>query len=356
MGVPVSVQRATKVQRKQNEAIEEYLQRSKLEEAQSVKLLLLGAAESGKSTFAKQMKIIHMNGFTDEDRCFYRAQIVDNLVENMCCILHAMKKLQIPLEHGTREIDANIVLKYAPLIKQDVGCLLPSVADAIKTLWSDAGVQEAFKRASEFHIGDSAQYYFDNVDRISLPGYIPNEQDVLRARVRTTGIIQTVFPLRGFNFKLFDVGGQRSERRKWIHVFDNVTAILFTCALSEYDQVLVEDSAVNRMHESMCLFSSICNYALFQKTPMILLLNKKDIFEKKILTSPLSTCFKNYQGKNTFDEAANYIRKKFEGLARTKKEIYVHYTNATDTSNINFVFDASMAVFIRQNLQDVGMF
>lgn len=41
--------------------------------------------------------------------------------------------------------------------------------------------------------------------------------------------------------RLFDVGGQRSERKKWIHCFEDVTAIIFCVAMSEYDQVLHED-------------------------------------------------------------------------------------------------------------------
>ena len=40
---------------------------------------------------------------------------------------------------------------------------------------------------------------------------------------------------------MFDVGGQRSERRKWIHCFESVTSIIFCTALSEYDQVLLEE-------------------------------------------------------------------------------------------------------------------
>lgn len=59
-------------------------------------------------------------------------------------------------------------------------------------------------------------------------------------------------------FKLFDVGGQRSERRKWINCFENVTALLFLVAISEYDQSLYEDESINRMQESLALFDSIC--------------------------------------------------------------------------------------------------
>lgn len=71
--------------------------------------------------------------------------------------------------------------------------------------------------------------------------YIPTDQDILRARLRTTGISETIFDLGQLTYKMFDVGGQRSERKKWIHVFDNVQVVLFLAAISGYDQVLVED-------------------------------------------------------------------------------------------------------------------
>ena len=58
------------------------------------------------------------------------------------------------------------------------------------------------------------------ISRISSPGYIPTQQDVLRTRVKTTGIIETNFTFKDLNFKMFDVGGQRSERKKWIHCFE----------------------------------------------------------------------------------------------------------------------------------------
>lgn len=74
-----------------------------------------------------------------------------------------------------------------------------------------------------------------------LPGYIPDNQDMLHARLRTTGITETLFEMRSINFQLVDVGGQRSERKKWIHCFEGVQCLLFMVALSGYDQCLVED-------------------------------------------------------------------------------------------------------------------
>ncbi|KAL8203313.1 UNVERIFIED_CONTAM: hypothetical protein K2H54_047738 [Gekko kuhli] len=82
--------------------------------------------------------------------------------------------------------------------------------------------------------------YLNDLDRIADSGYLPTQQDVLRVRVPTTGIIEYPFDLQSVIFRMVDVGGQRSERRKWIHCFENVTSIMFLVALSEYDQVLVE--------------------------------------------------------------------------------------------------------------------
>lgn len=72
-------------------------------------------------------------------------------------------------------------------------------------------------------------------------GYVPTVDDVLRTRVKTTGIVEMVFTFRDLRFRLVDVGGQRSERKKWIHCFQGITALIFTVALSEYDLVLAED-------------------------------------------------------------------------------------------------------------------
>ncbi|TGZ72873.1 hypothetical protein CRM22_001824, partial [Opisthorchis felineus] len=84
--------------------------------------------------------------------------------------------------------------------------------------------------------------YLDNFERIADPEFLPNLQDILRVRVPTTGIIEYPFNLDSTVFRIVDVGGQRSERRKWIHSFENVTSIIFLVALNEYDQVLVENN------------------------------------------------------------------------------------------------------------------
>ena len=147
---------------------------------------------------------------------------------------------------------------------------------------ADKGVEEAIERAAEYQLNDSTIYFWERAGDILKQDYMPTEQDVLRARVRTTGIVQQNFKIKDKQYTMFDVGGQRNERRKWIHCFDNVTAVIFVTAISEYDQVLYEDENTNRMDEALLLFDQICNHPSFMKTSMILFLNKRDLFATKL--------------------------------------------------------------------------
>ena len=101
-------------------------------------------------------------------------------------------------------------------------------------------------------------------------------------------------------YRMVDVGGQRSERKKWIHCFQDVTAVIFCVAMSEYDLKLYEDETVNRMHESIKLFDEICNSRWFAETSIVLFLNKSDLFREKIKKVNLNVCFPDYQGTAFF--------------------------------------------------------
>jgi len=323
--------------------------------ANIVKLLLLGAGESGKSTIVKQMRIIHEAGYSREECEQYRPVVFSNTIQSLMAIIRAMGQLGIPFSDPSKTEMARQFFTYASVAEE--GELTPDVVNLMKKLWTDPGVQLCFSRSREYQLNDSAAYYLNALDRLSQPNYIPSQQDVLRTRVKTSGIVETHFTFKNLSFRMFDVGGQRSERKKWIHCFEGVTAIIFCVALSDYDLVLAEDEEMNRMVESLKLFDSICNSKWFTSTSIILFLNKKDLFEEKIKRSPLTICFPEYAGGNNYTEASTYIRTKFENLNMRKdqKEIYTHFTCATDTNNIQFVFDAVTDVIIQNNLKDCGM-
>ncbi|KAL6732187.1 hypothetical protein Aduo_002973 [Ancylostoma duodenale] len=354
MGCTMSQEERAALER--SRMIEKNLKEDGMQAAKDIKLLLLGAGESGKSTIVKQMKIIHESGFTAEDYKQYKPVVYSNTVQSLVAILRAMANLSVPFGAPEREVDAKLVMDVVARM-EDTEPFSEELLSAMKRLWADSGVQDCFARSNEYQLNDSAKYFLDDLERLGEASYQPTEQDILRTRVKTTGIVEVHFTFKNLNFKLFDVGGQRSERKKWIHCFEDVTAIIFCVAMSEYDQVLHEDETTNRMHESLKLFDSICNNKWFTDTSIILFLNKKDLFEEKIKKSPLTICFPEYSGRQDYHEASAYIQAQFEAKNKSaNKEIYCHMTCATDTTNIQFVFDAVTDVIIANNLRGCGLY
>ncbi|XP_038046824.1 guanine nucleotide-binding protein G(t) subunit alpha-3-like [Patiria miniata] len=322
----------------------------------TVKLLLLGAGESGKSTFAKQIRLIHHGGFSDSERMVYKAVINSNLINGMRDILDAMSMLDIPYSNQTRQMDESIFRAQAELVEMGTSDVTQLLADTVTDLWRDPGVQQCYDRSNEYQLLDSISYFVENVYRLAEPNWLPTDEDIVRSRLRTSGIIETRFQFRGLTFRLLDVGGQRNQRQKWIHCFDDVTAVLFTVAISAYDQVLREDNHTSRMEESLLLFASICNCKWFTKTATMLFLNKCDIFEEKIRRVPLKRYFQTYNGPNEAEPARTFICDVFKKLSNSKsRQVYHHFTTAVDRSNVQFVFDAVTDVVLKSSLNTIGM-
>jgi guanine nucleotide-binding protein subunit alpha len=115
----------------------------------------------------------------------------------------------------------------------------------------------------------SLPYFFSDLDRLFEPTYLPTPQDIVHCRARTIGITEATFQLKDHEMLMVDVGGQKSERRKWIHCFQDVTSILFLVSLSGYDQCLVEDKDANQMQDAMTIWDSICHSQWFKQTSIV---------------------------------------------------------------------------------------
>lgn len=388
-----------------NNAIEQTLNSNKHSEKNEIKLLLLGAGESGKSTVLKQLKILHKGGFTNQERMQYSQIIWCDVIQSMKILIIQARTLGIKLdcdETDSLYLSKKIVLEAEGGIDKDVvdtdflndyvlkydekprredrdiynksDQLLTSlddygfkkvqnstysraqIAESIHTLWMhDSGIKECFDRSNEFQLESSASYYFENVFEFVNPKYMCSNVDILNGRIKTTGITETNFVIKSLKIKVLDAGGQRSERKKWIHCFDKITAILFVLAISEYDQMLFEDERINRMHESIVLFDSLCNSKWFVNTPFILFLNKIDLFEKKLARSSLKRYFPDYLGDDQdVDKALKFFENNFLKLNRTNKPVYVHRTCATDTNSMKFVLSAVTDMIVQGNLKRSG--
>ncbi|KAH1006874.1 hypothetical protein HUJ05_007565 [Dendroctonus ponderosae] len=230
--------------------------------------------------------------------------------------------------------------------------------------------RSTYERSNEYQLIDCAKYFLDQVDVIKQPNYTPTEQDILRCRVLTSGIFETQFQVDKVNFHMFDVGGQRDERRKWIQCFNDVTAIIFVTACSSYNMVLREDPTQNRLKESLELFKSIWNNRWLRTISVILFLNKQDLLAEKILAgkSKLEDYFAEFTRYQPPSEVPNennehpevfrakyFIRDEFLRISTASGEgkhyCYPHFTCAVDTENIKRVFNDCRDIIQRMHLR-----
>lgn len=221
--------------------IDRHLRSESQRQRREIKLLLLGTSNSGKSTIVKQMKIIHSGGFNLEACKEYKPLIIYNAIDSLTRIIRALAALKIDFHNPDRAYDA-VQLFALTGPAESKGEITPELLGVMRRLWADPGAQACFGRSSEYHLEDNAAYYLNDLERIAAPDYIPTVEDILRSRDMTTGIVENKFTFKELTFKMVDVGGQRSERKKWIHCFEGVTAIIFCVELSGYDLKLYEDN------------------------------------------------------------------------------------------------------------------
>ncbi len=185
---------------------------------------------------------------------------------------------------------------------------------------------------------------------------MPTHDDIVRSRSKTVGITEMFFDVDpDFRFKMVDVGGQRNERRKWIHAFDNVTVVIFVIGLSEYDQFLAESDHENRMQESLHLFNEICNNKYFKDKPIMLFMNKTDLFRDKLQRVPLNTFFKTYQGDNSYESAVSHVEQQFMALNKnSKRSVHAKPTCATDAKTMKHIFEFIRSTILRELLVGLG--
>lgn len=380
-----------------NRQLEKKLKSWNKDYRKAVKVLLLGAGESGKTTIIKQMKILHISGFSESDRQEKVVSIRQNIHESIYDLVTHMSALRPPvsLASDRSEISA--------LYIRDLGAEEPSsytqeYYDHVQTLWNDNGIKECYRRSNEFQLIDSAKYFLDRIKEVRTPDYRPSDQDILHCRKKTTGIHKIEFTMKvpknygggSVEFWMFDVGGQRGERRKWLPLFQGIHAVLFLVASSDFDQTLREETSVNRLHEAVRLFEDIWHSRFLEDAGVIVFLNKQDMLKEKIKSgksiAPYFPEYKKYQmsskdgdGSDEYIRTRCFIRSLFSDATEKKpksadvrkssvlpglavpladtgnRKCYFHFTTATDTNNIRTVFEDVHSVILMRNLVDIGL-
>jgi GTPase SAR1 family protein len=338
-----------------SKTVDEALVKDANQDRQVSKLLLLGAGASGKSTLFKQMELIYGTGISDDEKMSYITIIHINILNSLNVLMTESDNFpQVPVVNTELR---RTLLEVCQLVERNQDVQIDDVLGGqVVEMWNDPGIQHTFANRGKYSLTDSTAYYFGRMDDIRKSDYLPNVQDVIRVRQPTTGILRKVFDIDGNKFEMYDVGGQRSERKKWINCFEGVTAVLFVAALSAYNQCLYEDESQNDLAESLILFEEISNSEWLQKSSIILFLNKRDIFYEKIVEKkiPLGDFFPEYEGNNTYEDGCEFVQDMFL-RKNPEREIYTHITCATDEGNVLAVFNSVKDAIIQKGLANAGL-
>jgi len=332
-----------------SQRIEKDIKDDKKQRNSTFKLLLLGPGESGKSTIFNQLKLLHAEGFTDGEKKYMKRAIQTNLLTAIQGLISGAKKLEIPYENPENEARGMKVLST-----KDVNNI-NEIKEDIATLWSDQGIRQAYTRSNKFQLIDQAKYFLDSADHFCDPDFMPSEDDIIHCRAKTAAIVEMEITLDNTSLRVIDVGGQRNERKKWIHCFEEVTAVVYVTSLSEYDQTLFEDNKTNRMEESLRLFAEICTSIWFKSTYIIIFFNKYDIFKEKIQrVDPKDYCFPDYTGGKNEVAALEYIKKQFLSKnTLSNRTIFTKEICAIEKTDVDLVFKCVKNAIVQKNVENI---
>ncbi|KAH9499025.1 Guanine nucleotide-binding protein G(o) subunit alpha, partial [Bulinus truncatus] len=302
---------------------------------------------AGKSTLAKQVRMIHEKGFADKEKALYREIVRQNIVTAVLGVLHEMEAHGV--QFSTEELRQTANNIKDRLKSTDSPKAVVDMRHSLALLTSQKTLKDFMDTYLDVEMCQLNHYLFRSLEKILSDSYAPTDYDILRVRQKTTGLNEILFHFKGFEFRLCDVDGHCSVKKKWLQNFENVSAILFTVALSSYDVRSKDKDEHMELHDALHIFSTVSAYDGFRKSPIILFLNKKDIFQQKLKKVPLTVAFPDYKGTSDFSEASLFVQSKFEScVAESADRLTVHITNATDTPSIRSVFDASLVVVLDQ--------
>jgi len=327
-------------------------------EKNTIKVLTLGVSGCGKTTFAKQMKIIHNQGFQEFEILNYKSIIQRNITAGLREIAIYIFENEVDTsDYPEKVMDALNFFKDSTNVE-----LKHDVVEMAKKIWEHDGVREVYERIKYIVHFPHVEYFLKDIDRIVDESYLPSNEDIVRCRQATIGASSTIFWKDKFWWTIIDVGGHQPERSKWGQVVkDGINAMIYFVALDDYSTESGEETGKTKMDISKLVWEEVVNSDVFNRECTLLFLNKVDLFREQITEEKQYTAFKRafpeYTGDQDAEQALDYVKQQFLELStkRSSNNIYTHYTCAIDTEQMNVVWDALQENIIRQRLEASGL-
>ncbi|SCN86602.1 probable G protein alpha chain [Fusarium fujikuroi] len=351
-------------------AIDQYLAAEFQRSKRQLKIILFGD-EHEKSLFLKQARLLEVP-LSNEDRADVRAE-ARRFVASIC-----RECLHIVDEHACKPewINAHPVLGR---VKEIVSSEEPEDEETVESmvnLYCDAELRLALMQFGH-NFNDIERRFLNSryphiltcpctangnlsklLKRIFAPEYVPIEHDWFHFDQRRWRRVaqEALIHRDSHTLQLLQITDRSTQRRKWIHVLvDDAACLLFICNLAIYDQTLLEDETINRLHEDLILFSSLANSRWFAQTPFFVILSNISAFRNKILQSPLFKWFPQFEGGNNGDAALEFIKDRFRELAKPDQDIYIHVADIYSTEGVIAAIETMENRSLRRVLQELGM-
>ncbi|XP_064629902.1 G protein alpha i subunit-like isoform X2 [Lineus longissimus] len=357
-------------------SIDHQLDEDRERRQKEIQLLILGGAGSGKSTFIKQLRIHHGDGYPDIERSKLKSHVYDNVADAIHVVLVSMPKFNIEFQDphiqeiaakfqrdcpwtvhlyrtGSPDEDETVAGKKALLLSPTNSEKVQKFNKDFITLVRTPEFKQCYAKREEFEIPPSQgeEYFLDHLDRVMSSNYIPTLQDILFIRKPTLGVQEHAFTVDGLDYRVIDVAGQKNQRKKWIHFFEGVTAVIFFASLSGFDETLEEDHNLNNLQDSLQIFSEVSQNEFLDKTDIVMFLNKHDVLLSKLKKKSIKGCFPDYEGDNTPEACIKYIKDEFLRKSPQGKHIYTHVTTATNIELMKTIIQDVLHIIVEINLR-----
>ncbi|KAI6237458.1 Guanine nucleotide-binding proteinalpha-13 subunit [Aphelenchoides besseyi] len=293
------------------------------------RIAIIGSCESGKTTICQQISALCKQSPHEIELRHRPAYINDFLFVAMNQLLKHMRAIGLSLADEDNK-------KYAQVV-ETIGerrgrPLMPYESDALTALWEDESIREAYNRRGEINLNDSVGYFFNSIDRIANLDYTPTVEDLIMLYIPSVGISRCMFEFNNHDYLIYDVSGQMLNRKKWMIYYDHFDALIFTLAISEFDQTFEnEHGKHSRLIHALNLLGDTASDERFKEIPLVIFLNEVDIFKEKLTRFTLKDFLPSYNGSSSEKDALAYMKQlAVERCVDHQDKLFFYYTTATN--------------------------